>query len=297
MLTTSRTSGRGAARRRALTAQAVFTGPGLIYITLFMSIPVVLVLVYSFFERGRFGGITWNFTLDNYARVLDPVYLNVFGDSLVIAGVTTIIALAVGYPTAYAIARLPVRWRSIALVMVVLPFWTNFLIRTYAWIVLLNSQGPINSSLVDLGVISAPIGMLYTPGAVIAGLTYAYLPLVILPVYASVERLDRQLLEAASNLGASRARVFLDVTLPLTLPGAMIGAIFVFVPSLGNFVVPELLGGGKTVMVGNLIRDQFLEARDWPFGAVLALLVIALLVLLFALQAMIARRINGVSRA
>ena len=132
-----------------------------------------------------------------------------------------------------------------------------------------------------------------TPGAVIVGLLYAYLPLVILPVYASIERLDRQLLEAASNLGASRIRTFFDVTLPLTLPGTMIGAIFVFVPSMGNFVVPELLGGGKTVMVGNLIRDQFLEARDWPFGAVIALFVVALLVALFAIQAAISRRING----
>lgn len=297
MATLTPESGRGAARRRALTSRAVFGGPGLLYITVFMAVPVALVLVYSFFTRGRFGGIVWEFTLENYARAIEPVYLNVLSNSLVIAGVTTIIALAIGYPTAYAIALLSPKWRTVALVLVVLPFWTNFLIRTYAWIILLNSEGPVNSALVDAGIISAPLGLLYTPGAVIAGLVYAYLPLVVLPVYASIERLDRTLLEAASNLGASRVRVFLDVTLPLTLPGAMIGAIFVFVPSLGNFVVPELLGGGKTVMVGNLIRDQFLEARDWPFGAVLALVVIALLVGLFALQAAISRRINGGKRA
>jgi spermidine/putrescine transport system permease protein len=290
-------SGRGAARRRALTARAVFGAPGLIYITMFMAIPVLLVLTYSFFQRGRFGGVVWDFTLENYARALEPVYLKVLGDSLLIAGTTTVLALVIGYPTAYAIALLSPKWRTIALVLVVLPFWTNFLIRTYAWIILLNSEGPLNKALLDIGIISAPLGLLYTPGAVIAGLVYAYLPLVVLPVYASIERLDRTLLEAASNLGASRIRVFFDVTLPLTLPGAMIGAIFVFVPSLGNFVVPELLGGGKTVMVGNLIRDQFLVARDWPFGAVLALVVIAMLVGLFALQAMIARRINGRSRA
>jgi spermidine/putrescine transport system permease protein len=289
-------SGRGAARRRALTGRAIFAGPGLLYITIFMTIPVLLVLVYSFFQRGRFGGIVWEFTLENYVRAFEPVYLNVLSNSLVIAGTTTVLALVIGYPTAYAITRLPKRWRTVALVLVVLPFWTNFLIRTYAWIVLLNSEGPINSSLVDAGIISAPIGLLYTPGAVIVGLVYAYLPLVILPVYASIERLDRQLIEAASNLGASRARAFFDVTLPLTLPGVMIGAIFVFVPSLGNFVVPELLGGGKTVMVGNLIRDQFLEARDWPFGAVLALFVISLLVILFAIQAAISRRINGTGK-
>jgi len=290
-------SGRGAARRRALTARAIFGAPGLIYITIFMAIPVLLVLIYSFFQRGRFGGIVWQFTLENYGRALEPVYLKVLGDSLLIAGTTTVLALLLGYPTAYAIALLSPKWRTIALVLVVLPFWTNFLIRTYAWIILLNSEGPLNKALLDIGIISAPLGLLYTPGAVIAGLVYAYLPLVVLPVYASIERLDRTLLEAASNLGASRIRVFFDVTLPLTLPGAMIGAIFVFVPSLGNFIVPELLGGGKTVMVGNLIRDQFLVARDWPFGAVLALVVIAMLVVLFALQATIARRINGRTRA
>jgi spermidine/putrescine transport system permease protein len=268
----------------------------LVYITIFMTIPILLVLVYSFFQRGRFGGIVWEFTLENYVRAFEPVYLQVFSNSLVIAGTTTVLALLIGYPTAYAIAKLPSRWRTVALVLVVLPFWTNFLIRTYAWIILLNSEGPINSSLMDVGIISAPIGFLYTPGAVIVGLVYAYLPLVILPVYASIERLDRQLIEAAGNLGASRARAFFDVTLPLTLPGVMIGAIFVFVPSLGNFVIPELLGGGKTVMVGNLIRDQFLEARDWPFGAVLALFVITLLVVLFALQAAISRRINGTGK-
>jgi spermidine/putrescine transport system permease protein len=293
---TSAASGRGATKHRALSARTprwIFAGPGLLYITAFMSIPLLLIFVYSFFTRGRFGGIVWEFTFDNYSRLFEPVYLKVFGTSIVIAGATTILAIALGYPTAYAITRLPSKWRTVALVLVVLPFWTNFLIRTYAWIILLNSEGPVNQTLISLGVIGAPIGLLYTPGAVIVGLLYAYLPLVILPVYASIERLDRQLLEAASNLGASRIRTFFDVTLPLTLPGTMIGAIFVFVPSMGNFVVPELLGGGKTVMVGNLIRDQFLEARDWPFGAVIALFVVALLVALFAIQAAISRRING----
>lgn len=271
----------------------MFAGPGLLYITVFMTLPLLLILVYTFFTRGRFGGVVWDFTLDNYGRAFEPVYLKVFGTSMLIAGVTTVLALLLGYPTAYAITRLSPRWRTVALVLVVLPFWTNFLIRTYAWIILLNSEGPLNRALLDLGVIGAPLGLLYTPGAVIVGLLYAYLPLVVLPVYASIERVDRQLLEAARNLGAGRARTFFDVTLPLTLPGVMIGAIFVFVPSMGNFVVPELLGGGKTVMVGNLIRDQFLEARDWPFGSVIALLVVGLLVALFALQAAIARRING----
>ncbi|MBU6244744.1 MAG: ABC transporter permease [Actinomycetales bacterium] len=293
MTTTSIGSGRGAARRRALIGRAAFAGPGLVYVTAFMTVPLLLIATYTVLTRGRFGGVKWEFTLGNFAKALDPTYLSILGNSLLIAGITTVLALLLGYPTAYGISRLPRQWQAVAIVMVVLPFWSNFLIRTYAWIVLLNSEGPINSALVSLGVIGAPLDLLYNRGAVIAGLLYAYLPLVILPVYAAIERVDPQLQEAARNLGASKARTFWDVTLPLTLPGTMIGAIFVFVPSMGNFVVPELLGGGKTVMVGNLIRDQFLEARNWPFGAVLALSVVAFLVLLFALQAMVARRINS----
>jgi spermidine/putrescine transport system permease protein len=291
--TPTRDTGRGASGRRALVGRAVFAGPGLLYVTIFMTIPQVIVASYAFLKRGRFGGVQPEFSLDAFNKALDSVYLSILGNSLLIATITTILALLLGYPAAYAIARLPRQWRTVALVLVVLPFWSNFLIRTYAWIVLLNSEGPINSALVGVGVIDTPLDLLYNRGAVVVGLLYAYLPLVILPVYAAIERLDPQLQEAARNLGASRARTFLDVTLPLTLPGAMIGAIFVFVPSLGNFVVPELLGGGKSEMIGNLIRDQFLVARNWPFGAVLALSMIAFLVLLFAAQALVARRING----
>ncbi len=258
-----------------------------------MAIPIALIVSYAFLTRGRFGGVRLPLTLESFTRALDPVYLQVLGNSLLIATATTVLALLIGYPVAYAIARMPSRWRTIALVLVVLPFWSNFLIRTYAWIVLLNSEGPLNKALLATGLRDEPIGLLYNRGAVIVGLLYAYLPLMILPLYASLERMDWSLLEAATNLGASRIRAFFDVTFPLTLPGAMIGAIFVFVPSLGNFIVPELLGGGKTVMVGNLIRDQFLKARDWPFGAVLALTMVTFLILLFALQAAVSRRING----
>jgi len=292
-----RPGGHSAARRRALLGRATLTWPGLAYITAFMAVPVLLVLGFSFLTRGRFGGVVAPFTLDNFARAVEPVYLRIYAVSLLIAAATTALALLIGYPTAYAISRLPARWRTVALICIVLPFWTSFLIRTYAWILLLNSEGPVNRTLLEIGLIGAPLRLLYTPGAVIVGLLYAYLPLVVLPVYAALDRLDPLLREAAMNLGASRARTFWDITLPLTIPGALIGAIFVFVPSLGNFVVPELLGGGKTVMIGNLIRDQFLEARDWPFGAVLALMMIAVLLGAFAGQAAIARRINGTARA
>lgn len=278
---------RGAGSR---VERLVLLGPGLVYLGLFVAVPVALVLSTTLFQRGRFGGIVYEPTFDNFTRAWGEVYREVLTSSLVIAGITTVLALLIGYPTAYAIANLPVRWRVAALVLIVVPFWTNFLIRTYAWIVLLNSQGPVNRGLVASGVIDEPLKLLYTQGAVVAGLLYAYLPLLILPLYASIERLDPELREAATDLGASRWRAFRDVTWPLTLPGALTGAIFVFVPSLGNFVVPELLGGGKTVMVGNLVRDQFLKARDWPFGSVLALVVIGILVALFAVQSMVSRR-------
>ena len=170
-------------------------------------------------QRGRFGGIVYEPTLRNFTRALDPIFVNVLLDSLVIAGITTVLALLLGYPTAYVIASLPREWRTVALVAVVLPFWTNFLIRTYAWIVLLNSEGPVNQTLTGSGLVDDPLTLLYTKPAVVAGLLYAYLPLMILPLYSSIERLDPQLREAATNLGASPLRAFRDVTLPLTLPG------------------------------------------------------------------------------
>lgn len=282
---------------RSLLERLALLGPGLLYLTLLVAVPVALVTSYTLFQRGRFGGIVYEASLDNFSRALDPIYRAVLLDSVVVAGAATLIALVIGYPVAYAIALMSPRWRLVCLVLVVVPFWTNFLIRTYAWIVLLNSQGVVNDGLVGLGLIEDRVGLLYTQGAVIAGLVYAYLPLMILPIYASVARLDPELNEAAANLGAGRLRAFRDVTLPMTLPGVITGCIFVFVPSLGNFVVPELLGGGKTVLVGNLVRDQFLKARDWPFGATLALVMIVLLVALFALQSLVARRYSVPMRA
>ncbi|GII57623.1 spermidine/putrescine ABC transporter permease [Planotetraspora thailandica] len=275
------------AGRRAA-ARVATLGPGFAFLTVFLLVPLALVLSYTVFRRGRFGGIVYEPTGENFARLADPLYLDVVLGSVRLAAVTTLLALLLGYPTAYMIARLPGRWKAIALVAVVLPFWTNFLIRTYAWIVLLNSQGPVNSGLEALGL--GPVELLYTDGAIVAGLLYAYLPLMILPLYSAIERLDPQLREASANLGARPARTFWSVTLPLSLPGVLTGCVFVFVPSLGNFVIPELLGGGRRIMVGNLIRDQFLKARDWPFGSVLALAVIAVLVLLLFAQAWAGRR-------
>ncbi|MEU8261958.1 ABC transporter permease [Micromonospora sp. NPDC048999] len=289
--------GRRAARRERLVGRLATLGPGLGYLIVFMLVPLALVLSYTLFHRGRFGGIVYEASTENFTRVADGLYLGVVWTSVKLAGITTLLALLLGYPTAYFIARLPRTWRTVALVLVVLPFWTNFLIRTYAWIILLNSEGVINRALTGIGLIDRPLELLYTPGAVVGGLLYAYLPLMVLPLYSAIERLDPQLGEASANLGARPARTFWSVTLPLTLPGVLTGCVFVFVPSLGNFVIPELLGGGRTMLVGNLIRDQFLKARDWPFGSTLALIVIALLVLLLMVQAWAARRLAGGNRA
>ncbi|NUT43892.1 MAG: ABC transporter permease [Thermoactinospora sp.] len=263
---------------------AAFLGPGLIYLIVLMLIPLALVLGYTVFQRGRFGGIVYEFTTENFARLIDPLYLDVVLDSLKLATITTVIALLLGYPTAYVIANLPRKWKTIALVAIVLPFWTSFIIRMYALTILMSGPGLINS------LLGTEFELLYNEGAIVVGLLYSYLPLMVLPLYSSIERLDPQLLEASANLGASRATTFRRVTLPLTLPGAMTGALFVFVPSFGNFVIPELLGGGKSLMVGNLIQTEFLKARDWPFGSTLALALIAVLLVLLLVQARVARR-------
>lgn len=264
------------------------TGPGLTYLTVLMVVPLGLVLSYAFLRRGRFGGVVYEPTTDNLTRLADPLYADVVLHSTWIAALTTVLALLIGYPTAYVIARLPRRRQTIALIAVVLPFWTSFLIRVYAWIVLLSGPGWLNKALRAIGL--GPVQVLYTDAAVVTGLLYAYLPLMILPLYASLVRLDPQVREAAANLGAGPWTTFRTVTLPLTLPGVLTGCLFVFVPSFGNFVVPELLGGGRSVMVGNLIRDQFLKARDWPFGSALALALLAVLMVLLFAQAWAARR-------
>ncbi len=284
---------RDAIKRRALLSRAVFLVPGMTYIVAFMVIPIGFLAAYTFMHRGTYGGIEIGFSFDNYARALNPVFVKVLWNSILIATSATVLAFVIGFPVAYAITKLPARRQNLALLLILLPFWTNFLIRTYAWIVLLNSQGLFNKGLINLGVIDTPFNFLYKPSAIVLGLLYAYIPLMILPIYSALVRIDSSLFEAAINLGANPRQAFRQVTLPLALPGVLVGCIFVFVPSLGNFIVPELLGGGKTIMVGNLIRDQFLKARDWPFGSVLALFMIFALILLFFIQARINRKVLG----
>ncbi len=268
--------------------------PGLLSLGILMVVPCLLVFALAFFERGTYGGVDWSiFTLENFRRAGDPLYLSIFLDSARIAAVSTFLALLIGYPAAYAIIRAPERWQTSLLFLAILPFWTNYLIRTYAWIVLLNPVGLINNVLIHLGLISEPLAILYNEFAVILGLVYSYTPFVILAIYSSLQRLDPSYAEASRDLGAGAIITFIRITLPLTAAGVAAGAVFVFVLSIGNFVTPDLLGGGKLQMIGNLIYDQFLSARDWPFGATLAGLLIAVMMALLMLQAVAASRARG----
>ncbi len=273
-----------------------FIGPGLGWLALFMVIPCGIIFVYSFFERGVYGGIDFIFTFDNFQRAIDPIYLNILLTSGRIAGLATIIAIVLAYPAAYAISLAPRQRQPGYLFLVMLPFWSNYLIRTYAWIVMLNREGLINNALEGLGVINEPLPLLYNEFSIITGLVYNYLPFVILAIYSSLSRLNPEIREASEDLGASSVRTFVRVTLPLTMPGVAAGAVFVFVLSIGNFITPDLLGGGRLLMVGNLIYDQFLSARDWPFGSALSLILIGIMMMLLFGQAVAVNRSMGAKR-
>ncbi len=249
--------------------------PGLVWLGAFFLIPIGLVLGYSVMRRGTYGGVVAGFTLEHYRRFLEPLYLEVLWRTVVWSAGATVACLLLGYPVAYAIARAR-RWRQILLFLVVLPFWTSFLVRMFAMIFLLRDTGLINGTLQALGIIDQPIQLLYTPGAVLLGLVYGFLPLMILPIYASLEKLDDALLEAAEVLGAGPRTRFFQVILPLSMPGVAAGCLLTFIPALGSFVTSDLLGGAKQVMIGNLIQNQFTTARNWPFGSAAALVVMGL---------------------
>jgi len=241
----------------------------------FFVVPILIMFIYSFMARGVYGGVEPGFTLQHYARFFDPLYLAVLERTFLWSIACTLICLVFGFPVAYVIVRSG-RWRNLLLFLVVLPFWTSFLVRTFAMIFLMRDTGLINSWLLKLGVIGQPLTMLYTPFAVMAGLVYGFLPFMILPIYASLEKLDWSLLEAAEVLGARPAARFLRVTLPLSMPGVVAGALLVFVPALGSFLTADLLGGAKQMMIGNLVQNQFSSARNWPFGSAASFIVMAL---------------------
>lgn len=248
--------------------------PAAVLIVLF-GIPLLLVLAVSFASRGTYGGIEWALTVTNYTSIADPLYLRIFWRSLWLAAATTAICLVMGFPLAYVIARAPRRRQGVLLFLVIIPFWTNFLVRTYAWMFILRTEGLLNQVLMSLGLANEPLNLLFTDWAVLIGLVYGYLPFMVLPLYAALERLDRSLIEAAWDLYAKPAQVFTRVVLPLSKPGVIAGCVLVFIPSLGAYVTPDLLGGARTMMVGNLIQHQYLVVRDWPFGSSLSFVLMA----------------------
>ncbi len=259
----------------------------------FIVAPLLLVLVVSFMSRGIYGGIDFTFTLENYIRLFDPLYLRILWISTLVGVFTTVICLVVGYPFAYIIARSSEKYRNILLMLIVIPFWTNSLIRTYAWIVLLRTEGVINTILLKIGLISEPLSMLYNSGAVLVGLAYTLFPFMVLPLYASIEKLDRSYLEAASDLGAKPWQAFIRVTLPLTMPGIVAGSLLVFVSAIALFFIPDLMGGSKTMLIGNLIKNQFLSARDWPFGSAVSIVTMLMTFVLVAIYMKIAGNKEG----
>lgn len=270
--------------------------PALAWLTAFMVIPCLLILALAFFRRGLYGGIEYTFTLENLALVFDPLYAGIFLKSAGIAGLSALIAVIIGYAAAFAIAAAPARRQPILLFFAVLPFWSNYLVRTYAWIVLLNCEGLIAGLAQWLGFEGELPKLLYTEGAVVVGLVYNYLPFVILACYAPLSRLNPEIAEASHDLGASAWTTFRRVTVPLTFPGIATGFVFVFVLSIGNFVTPALLGGGQFQMIGNLVYAQFLTANDWPFGAALSMILIAIMMGLLTLQTFASERASGAKK-
>jgi spermidine/putrescine transport system permease protein len=252
------------------------------------ALPLLIVLAYSFLTRGAYGGQSFPLTLENWQRLADPLYLAILGKTVMVAAISTAFCLALGFPLALFITRS--RNPQMFLLLVMIPFWTSFLVRTYAWMFLLRDTGLFNTVLLALGIITGPLAMLYTDGAVIVGLVYGFLPFAVLPIYAALERLDPALGEAAADLGATPWTTLCRVTIPLSMPGIIAAGVLVFIPCLGTYLTSDLLGGGRSILIGNVIQGQFTSARDWPFGAALAL---ALMAATGALMALGSRRRGG----
>jgi spermidine/putrescine transport system permease protein len=279
-------------------------GPPLAYLLVFFAVPVLIMVLASFRNPGEFGGLAPLFfedeagrhldlTGENYGRFFsDALYLKLFLKSMAYAAITALLCLLASYPLALLIARSPKKYRDIMVLLVILPFWSNFLIRVYAWIIILGPQsvfvGALNGFLAWFGV--EPVTLLYTPFAVVVGMVYVHLPFMVLPLYANLDKHDPALLDAAQDLGAGAWQRFWRITFPLSLPGVYAGAALVFIPAFGMFAIPDLLGGTEGIMIGNVIKQQFLDSRDWPFGSVLSIVLTVMAILLAAVAAWYARR-------
>ncbi|TKB50513.1 spermidine/putrescine ABC transporter permease PotB [Ferrimonas sediminicola] len=254
-----------------------------LWLVSFVLIPNLMVLVASFLTSDIHDLVRFSFTWENYGQLIDPIYAKVVGYSVYLAGFTTLLCLLIGYPAAWFIAQFSPRVRGILLFMVIVPFWTNSLIRTYAIKIILGTRGVLNWGLLELGIIDAPLRLMYTQAAVLIGMVYILLPFMILPLFSSIEKLPRSYIEAARDLGATRLRIFRTIVLPLTLPGIIAGSLMVFLPAMGMFYISDLLEGAKNPLIGNLIKDQILVAQNWPFGASLSVALLMMMAVMLVL--------------
>ncbi len=293
----------GAIWQRRSTRLAGLLTPITVVLLVFFLAPLSILFVYAFLEPGLYGGVEWVFYHHNFGRMLgwadgefeefDPVYIEIFLRSFRLALTTVIGSLLVCYPAALWVSRMSDRWKTFALFLIILPFFSSLVVRLFAWMLILKPSGWLNQILLATRLIGSPFDMLYTEGAVILGMIYIFIPFMFLPLYASLEKLDRRLVEASSDLGANRLQTFRRVILPLSLPGIIGGSIIVFIPSLGNFIVPDLLGGAKVLMIGNLVEQQFLQARNWPFGSALAMMIMAAVLVFLSIYVALVTRADA----
>ena len=269
---------------RANTLPAIVTvGPVTLIMVLLIAIPLIYVAVMSFCSIDEFYNVTFNFTLDNYVRLANADYLKIYAQSIAIALLTTIICILIGYPFSYIIARTKSKKKRILYMLVIIPFWTNSLIRIYGWRTFLGTSGWLNGLLTHIGILKEPMDFLYTQGTTVLGMVYCLIPFMILPLYTAIEKLDDSLLEASADLGAKRASTFFEVVLPLTSSGIFSGSLMVFIPCLGYFFVSDILGGGNSDVIGNLIERQFQSGNNWPLGAALSIILIVITLILVKL--------------
>ena len=266
---------------RSQTIPAIVTvGPVSLWLVLFVAIPLIYVIVMSFCSTDDYYNVVYQFTMKNYVKLLDANYLKIYGRSLLIALISTLITLLLAYPFSYIIARTKSRRKTLLYMLVIIPFWTNSLIRIYGWKTFLSSSGWLNTILLNLGIVQESVDFLYTPSATVLGMVYCLFPFMVLPLYSALEKLDESLLEASADLGASKWKTLVEVTIPLTSSGIFSGCIMVFIPCLGYFFVSDILGGGNTDMIGNLIERQFQSGNNWPLGAALSIILIVITLIL-----------------
>jgi spermidine/putrescine transport system permease protein len=291
----------------ALKRQSVVLGVLLAPVTLFLGVffllPLCIIALFSFLTPGLYGGVEWTFYHWNYGRIFgwadglneifEPIYLQILWRSLSFAALTVALTLILCYPVAFWVSRLTDRWRLVFLFLITLPFFCSLIVRLYAWLLILKPTGLLNTVLLWTGLIGEPLEILYTPTAVVLGMVYVMIPFMFLPLYAAVDNLDRAQIEASLDLGANRIQTFLKVILPQTLPGILGGAVIVFIPSVGNFVVPDVLGGAKGLMIGNLVEQQFLSSRNWPFGSALSMIIMAVVLTVLMVSVTRARKVGG----